>query len=198
MITLHFLSLILFLVLWFSPVLWCFSGSFQLCLGNFPLLRGTALSAGCEQFQGWLTTVYKKVRQTLLPKPNLCIRRNNSRCTNHDGYYFHFRGSVDSFNFVDECPFLCLFVHRSNIWSVALQPLVCVMSQVILTSRFSATDKGWLSCHLSVHSNSYFLHHFLYSLWASFLHTMTRCDTVSVESPLLLLLLLLLVSSSWL
>ena len=40
-----------------SPVLRCFSGSFQPCLGNFPLLRGTALSAGCERSQGWLTTV---------------------------------------------------------------------------------------------------------------------------------------------
>ena len=69
------------------------------------------------------------------------------------------------------------------------------MSQVILTSPFSAVDKGWWLYHLLVHSIPYFLHisqctrratlswRFLYSLWASFLHPLTMCLTVSVVSP---------------
>ena len=69
------------------------------------------------------------------------------------------------------------------------------MSQVSLTSPFSTIGKGWWSYHLSLQSIPYFLHisqctrratlswRFLYSFWASFLHPLTMCHTVSVDSP---------------
>ena len=41
-----------------------YQGSFQPFLSNFPLLRGTALSAGCEQSQGWLTTLHFQKSQS--------------------------------------------------------------------------------------------------------------------------------------
>ena len=58
------------------------------------------------------------------------------------------------------------------------------MSQVILTSPFSAANKGWWTYHLSVNSNSYLLHSSqrtrgATSLWC-FLHPLTICHTVSV------------------
>ena len=69
------------------------------------------------------------------------------------------------------------------------------MSEVMRTSLFSATAKGGWSYHfnLSVHSIPHFLHisqctrratlswRFLYSLWASLLHPLIICLTVSVE-----------------
>ena len=68
------------------------------------------------------------------------------------------------------------------------------MSQVTLTSPFSTIGNGWWSYHLSLQSIPYFLHisqctrraiswSFLYSFWASFLHPLTMCHTVSVDSP---------------
>ena len=69
------------------------------------------------------------------------------------------------------------------------------MSQVMRTSLFSATAKGWWSYHLSVRYIPHFLHisqctrratlswRFLYSLWASLLHPLIICLTVSVEFP---------------
>ena len=44
---------------------------------------------------------------------------------------------VSLHSYVDECPFLCLFVHCSNIWSVLLQPLVYVDSHVPSYPDFS-------------------------------------------------------------
>ena len=54
----------------FLLLLWCdsvqFSESFQLCLGNFLLLRGIVLSVECEQSQGLLTTAHFQKSQANL------------------------------------------------------------------------------------------------------------------------------------
>ena len=69
------------------------------------------------------------------------------------------------------------------------------MSQVIWTSLFSATANDWWSYHLSVYSilsRTFFAPSsvlagspchgvFLYCLWASFLHPLIICLTVSIE-----------------
>ena len=56
----------------------------------------------------WQLCTSKNVRQTQPPIPRLCILRDNSKCTNHDGYYCHSRGSVDSFNSFEHLVLLLL------------------------------------------------------------------------------------------
>ena len=72
-----------------------------------------------------------------------------------------------------------------------LQPLVGKNSHILSYPHFSIL---W-SYHVSLHFNPYFLHcsqwacratlawRFLYSFWASFLHPLTICHTISVDSP---------------
>ena len=73
-----------------------FSGYSQPCLSletqHFP--QDMSSNMDC-----WELCTSKNVRQTQLPIPGLCILRDNAKCTDHDGYYCHSLGSVDSFNF---------------------------------------------------------------------------------------------------
>ena len=48
---------------------------------------------------GWQLCASKNIWQTQCPILGLCIHRDSSKCTKHDGYYRHSPGSVDSFNF---------------------------------------------------------------------------------------------------
>ena len=48
---------------------------------------------------GWQLCPCKNIMQTQPPIQGLCIHRDSSKCTKHDGYYRHSPGSVDSFNF---------------------------------------------------------------------------------------------------
>ena len=73
-----------------------FSGYSQPCLSletqHFP--QDMSSNMDC-----WELCTSKNVKQTQPPIPRPCILRDNSKWTNHDGYYCHSRGSVDSFNF---------------------------------------------------------------------------------------------------
>ena len=92
---------------------------------------------------------------------------------------------------VDNRPLLCVFVYYNYIWTIVLQPLVGKNSHILSYPHFSIL---W-SYHVSLHFNPYFLHcsqwacratlawRFLYSFWASFLHPLTICHTISVDSP---------------
>ena len=81
-----------------SPVL--LLGILSHVSAEIPQLRDITLSARYGQYQEWLTTVrFQKYWQTQCPILGLCIHRDSSKCTKHDGYYRHSPGSVDSFNF---------------------------------------------------------------------------------------------------
>ena len=98
---------------------------------------------------------------------------------------------------VDKCALLCAFVHHSNIWSSLLRLLVrrkIVISQIIVTSPFSATGEGngSTTCQYTI------THTFLKApsvpleppcLHASYINLSGQaklpsiCHTVSVKSP---------------
>ena len=84
------------------------------------------------------------------------------KSTNHDRYYCDFRGPMNPSDFqckflvllhllllspgdvlvrwhryVNTCPFLCIFMHKSNIWPIMLQHFVCVDSHVPSNPHFS-------------------------------------------------------------
>ena len=82
-----------------------FSGYSQPCLSleTQHLPQDTSSNMDC-----WELCTSKNVRQTQPPIPRLCILRDNSKCTNHDGYYCHSRGSVDSFNSFEHLVLLLL------------------------------------------------------------------------------------------
>ena len=80
-----------------------------------PQLIDITLSARYGRYQGWLGTVHFQ-----LPIPGLCIPRDSSKCTDHDGFYCHSRASVDFFNFVRQ---LFLLFHLFLLSSKDLGPL---------------------------------------------------------------------------
>ena len=144
------LLLIVVIIVWSCPVLWDFLGILSHVSAAYRSLETQHFSQDMSSTKdGWQLYTPKNVRQTQPPQPGLCILQDSSKCTNHDGYYCQFWGSMDSFHFerevlmpfhfrllsskdilvrwygyVDKCPFLCAFVYCSNIWLIVLFALL--------------------------------------------------------------------------
>ena len=132
--------------MWSSPVLWDFLGILSHVSAAYRSLETQHFSQDMSSTKdGWQLYTPKNVRQAQPPQPGLCILQDSSKCSNHDGYYCQFCGSMDSFHFerevlmpfhfrllsskdilvrwhgyVDKCPLLCAFVYYSNIWLIVL------------------------------------------------------------------------------
>ena len=144
------LLLIVVIIVWSCPVLGYFLGILSHVSAAYRSLETQHFSQDMSSTKdGWQLYTPKNVRQTQPPQPGLFILQDSSKCTNHDGYYCQFWGSMDSFHFerevlmpfhfrllsskdilvrwhgyVDKCPLLCAFVYCSNIWLIVLFALL--------------------------------------------------------------------------
>lgn len=91
----------------------------------------------CKQYQGWSTTVHlQRCQIDLISRTSSLHSSFSSKCTSRNGYYCHFRGSMNSFIFSARSWLLSSFSSLKK-HSLAISCLSLLLSLSLLISSSS-------------------------------------------------------------